>query len=398
MANSKTSSSLVIRLGSSLGDETAVHAFRLSLGNWFDKNARELPWRTPTRDAYRVWVSEIMLQQTRVATVIPYYQRFIRRFPTCQQLACAPLDEVLSHWSGLGYYRRARALHVAAQQVAQMPGALLPESPNALRQLAGIGPYTAAAIASMAFNYPVAVVDGNVLRVLARIIGYTDPIDVPAAVQHIGAVAQSLLDPDQPGKFNEAMMELGALQCTPWTPQCQRCPVVMHCEAYRRDLTDKLPVMREKKSVPVVKLDAHVATMGDAVFLAKRDERGLFGGLWEPPMAEKADERLHRWMSQVSGVKARAVRGTVRHVLTHRVLQVRVFHWVCDGAMACDFDGFDRLSADEVSSGYQRACWVGGDRCDEANMPIGMSSLACKVLKHAGVTISWSGMGERESR
>lgn len=354
-------------------NDSSLRAFRRSLISWFDANARVLPWRTTPRDPYAVWVSEVMLQQTRVATVIPFFLRFMERFPTLGSLGNASLDEVLSAWSGLGYYRRARALHAAARQTVERGQTSLPSSREGLLELSGIGQYTAAAIASIAYDEPVAVVDGNVLRVLARVTADQAAIDLAPTQRRIRILADRLVDPRQPGRFNEALMELGATVCTPWAPSCSTCPVRRQCQGLRLGLAQELPLTRTRKASPVVRLKAFVVIGGDAVLMARRCEEGLFGGLWEPPMLEGDAVVLRTWLKERVGEDGTILRGKVTHVLTHRLLELRVIRW----RISHPIDG-----ECPIPQGYDRLRWV---REDDPQS-LGMSALAGKVLAHAGVT------------
>jgi A/G-specific adenine glycosylase len=246
--------------------------FRKHILDWYDLHRRDLPWRAD-RNPYRVWLSEIMLQQTRVAAVIEYYHEFLRRFPTVQKLAAARESSVLAAWSGLGYYRRARMLHAAAKVVVREHGGHFPTSEGELRDLPGVGRYTAAAIASIAFNQPSAVVDGNVERVLQRLLGKR------IAGKELWATANDLLDTKRPGDFNQAMMELGAVVCTPRAPACLTCPVIDLC-ATRGELPSAT------KPVPQKKREIHYALhLRDAeVFLTQRARNAsLMAGMWELP-------------------------------------------------------------------------------------------------------------------
>ncbi len=352
-----------------------VRVLREALLDWFSHHARELPWRVEPRDPYAVWVSEIMLQQTRVATVIPYFERFMTRFPTVESLARAPVDDVLAAWSGLGYYRRARAMHAAARQIVEGGQAALPSDYEALLRLSGIGHYTAAAIASIAFGQPVAVVDGNVVRVLARLSDDGEPMDTTSARKRIQSLADRLVDPDRPGLFNEAMMELGAVVCTPRSPSCGDCPWRKRCRGLRAGRAEQLPVMQGREASPRVFLEAFVIVQHDQVLLCRRRAQGLFGGLWEPPMAEAGDASS-RAIEEVVGCKGRRVKGKVVHVLTHRVLEVRVTRWLVNPRGVPSDVPFADV--------YDQVRWVG----DDERHQLGMSSLAGKVLVHAGV--SWS--------
>lgn len=340
--------------------------FRQALLAWFDRHARPLPWRTRPRDPYAVWVSEIMLQQTRVSTVIPYFERFMAKFPTVDALAGAPLDEVLAVWSGLGYYRRARAMHRAAGQLIERGDRSLPSRYESLLELSGIGQYTAAAIASIAFGEAVAVVDGNVLRVLARVTLDDDPVDTPRARRRIQKVADELVDPNRPGDFNEAMMELGATTCTPTSPACLTCPVRAHCGANREGRVDALPVVSKRKPSPSVRLDALVIRHGQRVLLCRRKADGLFGGLWEPPMVQAPSGDYRRMIADAVGGKAIRTRGRVQHVLTHRVLDVTVWRWTADDARRV-----------ETPEGYDETGWFTA----EERAALGVSALAKKVLE-----------------
>src|SRR5215212_5496516 len=215
--------------------------FTADLLNWYDAHAADLPFRR-THDPYRIWLSEIMLQQTQVTTVIPYFERFLARFPTVESLAAAPLDDVLKLWEGLGYYSRARNLHRAAQHIVTDHGAHFPTTAIELQALPGIGRYTAGAIASIAYNEPVAVLDGNVMRVLTRLYDIADDIAAPATQKRLWTLAESLVPPDHPGNFNQAMMELGRTICKPRQPLCAACPVSAHCLAFQRGVQSERPV------------------------------------------------------------------------------------------------------------------------------------------------------------
>jgi len=247
-------------------------AFRTRLLAWYDRNARDLPWRKSC-DPYRVWVSEIMLQQTRVAAVIEHYHEFLRRFPTVQKLAAAREASVLAAWSGLGYYRRARMLHATAKVISRERGGEFPKTADAWRELPGIGRYTAAAIASIAFGEPVAVVDGNVERVLQRMAGQ------PISGEKVWAAAETLLDRMRPGDFNQAMMELGATVCTPRAPACLTCPVVGLCMTRGEMATGAKPTKQNKREIHYA-LDRQ----NGSVFLVQRPRNSaLMAGMWELP-------------------------------------------------------------------------------------------------------------------
>lgn len=267
-----------MRLRSKPASTLNVPQFRRALLRWYDANRRDLPWRR-TRDPYAIWVSEIMLQQTRVAAVVERYTLFMKRFPTVEALGAAPIEEVLAVWSGLGYYRRARALHAAAQKVIDSHGGKLPGSREGWLQLPGIGRYTSAAIASIAFDEPVAVVDGNVERVLARVDGEL------RRGEHVWQRAEELLLPTRPGDFNQAMMELGATVCTPVSPACDSCPVRRYCTKPGADVRAK-EAPRNKRS-----LTYGLAERNGQVYLVQREaDLRLMPGMWELPSGETNEE------------------------------------------------------------------------------------------------------------
>jgi A/G-specific adenine glycosylase len=295
------------------------------LGAWFDAERRDLPWRR-TRDPYAIWLSEVMLQQTRVKTVEDYFPRFLGMYPTVAHLASADLADVLGAWSGLGYYRRARALYAGAREVVEKYGGKIPGDAASLRAISGIGPYTAGAIASIAFGAREPLVDGNVARVLSRLFALRCDVRSPAGAREVWALAAKLVPADRPGRHNEALMELGATVCLPREPRCDVCPVRDQCQARRQGLAKTLPVAKKKKPPREVKLLALVSRRGQHVLLARRRPGGLFGGLWEPPMVEcgttKAEASLHALLGVPVGAMKRV--GEQVHVLTHRKLHITI--------------------------------------------------------------------------
>ena len=301
-------------------------AIRQKLLGWYDEAARDLPWRH-TRDPYAIWVSEVMLQQTRVETVIPYYQRFLESFPTPRALAEADEDAVLSHWSGLGYYRRARLLHAGVREVVAQYGGKVPEDADARRGLPGVGRYTAGAIGSIAFGEEEPVVDGNVSRVLARLFRIDTLIGASVTTNRLWKEAARLVPGERPGAFNQALMELGATICTPKQPRCASCPIAKQCEAHAHGEVDALPVKRKRTAPKPLELSAVVATRGRGaerkLWLVKGDQP-LFGGLWGVPMIEGPPRAALR----VAGLRARLRSdsvGEIEHVLTHRRLRIDVY-------------------------------------------------------------------------
>ena len=259
-----------------------IRTFRIQLLNWYRRNRRDLPWRQ-TKDPYRIWVSEVMLQQTRVETVVAYYLRFVQQFPDPASLARADLEDVLKSWEGLGYYARARNLHRAAGIVASEHGGVIPQDPDRLACLPGVGGYIRAAVASIAFDHPLPAVDGNVKRVLSRLVRIAEPVNRPAAHAIFEAAAQRLLDRRQPGDFNQAMMELGATTCTPGRPACPRCPVRTDCSAYKGKVVADYPVRIRSKPVPKYHIAAGVVCRDNRMLITRRKNDGLLGGLWEFP-------------------------------------------------------------------------------------------------------------------
>jgi A/G-specific adenine glycosylase len=299
---------------------------------WYAACRRDLPWRR-TRDPYAIWVSEIMLQQTRVETVIPYYERFLSRFPTAVALAEAPADDVLAAWSGLGYYRRARLLLDGARVVAAK-GGVVPGDRAGLLEVPGIGRYTAGAIASIAFGEAVGLVDGNVARVLSRL--FVIEHDMRKAGMRVAEVlADQLVAKEDPGAWNQALMELGATICTPRSPTCGACPLASHCGALAEGRVAELPLLSEKKAPVARRVQAIVATRpkDGAILLARRHGQGTFTGLWEPPSIEgaaKTRASLAAWLP--IGALTRV--GVVEHVLSHRKLTVDVLRAELVGTMA----------------------------------------------------------------
>lgn len=277
---------------SSQGIEDVRDPIRRALLSWFRRGHRDLPWRR-TADPYAIWISEIMLQQTRVETVKEYFRRFQERFPTPRHLAAADLEEVLSLWSGLGYYARARNMHAAAREIVAKHGGAFPSDPEAVRQLPGIGAYTAGAILSLAFRQRAALVDGNVIRVFSRLFAIADPVESATARRRYWELAEALVpepEPDtplnHPGDFNQALMELGATLCLPRNPTCLVCPVANLCRARQEGRPEDYPPKKREREVPVVDVVTLVLAYRGTVLLARRPPMGLWGGLWEPPTGE----------------------------------------------------------------------------------------------------------------
>ncbi len=294
---------------------------------WYEDNKRDLPWRK-SKDPYAVWISEVMLQQTRVSTVIPYYEKFLKRWPTISDLAKASDDDVRAAWSGLGYYRRARLMLNAARAVVQEHNGTLPKEAQALRTLPGFGRYTAGAVASIAHDAQSAAVDGNVGRVLARLECIEGAVTSTPNTKKIWAAAEQLAQGPHTGDLNQGLIELGALLCSPRSPDCPRCPLRDHCEARKAQKLDKIPPPKVRAARKVVELTAFVLLHKEQILLEKQDENGLFGGLWCLPQVEGQPE-LAQAKAEVQkkyGFSPQKVEhvGELKHVLTHRDLMMRL--------------------------------------------------------------------------
>jgi len=312
-------------------------ALRERLLAWFKAEARDLPFRGTT-DPYAVWVSEIILQQTRVDQGTPYFNRFVAAFPTVQALAAAPEEAVLKLWEGLGYYSRARNLHAAARMVCEQHGGRFPETAAQLRMLPGVGPYTAAAVASIAFGERVAVLDGNVKRVLARLYALDDCIDDPATERELWRLAQTLVPPRGPGDFNQAMMELGARVCTPRAPACMACPAASECRAHAEGREAELPVRKPKAGTPLHEIVTAVIERDGRYLVGRRPHGGMLGGLWEFPggKVEKGEDHalaLARECREELGVEVRVggLVACVRHAYTHFRIVMSVYRCTITG-------------------------------------------------------------------
>ncbi len=312
----------------------APEAIAHALIAWIAAGRRDLPWRR-RRDPYAVWISEIMLQQTQVATVIPYFERWLARFPDVVALAAAPLDDVLKAWEGLGYYSRARNLHRAAQLIVAQGGEL-PGTREGLRRLPGIGDYTAGAILSLAFGAAEPVVDGNVRRVLCRVYDITEDVGLPATIRRLWALAGALVAaaPSQAGDLNEGLMELGALACVPKTPDCPACPLAGLCLARTHGRVAERPVKAPKPRTPHYDVVAAAIRDGEGRYLlAQRPANGLLGGLWGfPGGVAEADEDLAaaliRTVAEQTGVAIRtgATLSAIKHAYTHFRITLHPFH------------------------------------------------------------------------
>lgn len=299
-------------------------SFSSTLLAWYQEHGRDLPWRQ-THDPYAIWLSEIILQQTQVKQGWDYWERFMRRWPTVEALAAATEDEVLREWQGLGYYSRARNLHFAARQIVAM--GRFPDTLDAIRQLKGVGDYTAAAIASFAFGIPAAVVDGNVYRVLARHFGIDTPINTTEGKKLFATLAQELLPlTPSPSQYNQAIMDFGALQCTPQSPNCIACPFIETCQAFREGKVSELPVKLKTLKVTERHLIYIYVRCKGYVAIHRRSAGDIWQGLWEPLLIENEQLTTEKWASQVI-VNCQLLAKQVKHVLTHRVLYADFYLW-----------------------------------------------------------------------
>lgn len=345
------------KLSFALPEEFHVFGFAHDLLAWYDSQKRDLPWRI-NRDPYRVWVSEIMLQQTRVETVKPYYANFMEKFPNITALAEAPEEDVLKAWEGLGYYSRARNLQAAAREVKVRYGGVVPETPEEIATLKGVGPYTAGAILSIAYEKPEPAVDGNVMRVFSRLLYLTDDIAKPATRIKIEQLVRQVIPHGRAGDFNQALMELGAMVCVPRTPQCLTCPVFDYCIGRREGVQEELPVKGKAKPPRPIQLQVAVLMRKGEVLISKRPDQGLLAGMWEFPMVETDAERdiakqeaLAQGLLQRFSVEAEVVRplGDVQHTFSHLQWNMQVWfcEWIDGGELPPDarFEALDKLDS-----------------------------------------------------
>lgn len=317
-----------------LQSSESYQEFRDILLKWFKKHQRYMPWRG-IDDPYKIWVSEVMLQQTQVKKVVPYYERFIAKFPDVQHLAEAPIQDVLKVWEGLGYYARARNLHKAALIIVKEHNGEIPNDYATFRKLPGVGDYSAAAVQSIVYNNPFATVDGNIKRVLARLFLIDTPINDSTAAKLFQHKADELLDQENPGLFNQAMMELGATVCRPQSPTCLVCPVNLYCGSYQTARQDEFPKRKKNEKVPEHHMAAGVIYKGEKVLIVQRPLDGLLGGLWEFPTGqiaedEAAERACVRHITDTVNLSVRNINylTRVRHAFTHFKIVVDVFK--CD--------------------------------------------------------------------
>lgn len=354
-------------------DDPIRNRLRERLLAWYRKNRRDLPWRR-TRDPYRIWVSEAMLQQTQVATVIPYYDRFLKRFPTAEVLSGAPVSDVLECWAGLGYYSRAKNLHAGAKKIVEQFGGKVPSDEQALRQIPGIGRYTAGAIASIAFDRPAPIVDGNVERVFCRWFGIAGDPRLPAIQRRLWELSEKLVPVESPGDFNQSLMELGATVCLPRNPLCGECPIASGCVARRKNLQDRIPPPRRSAPRKKIRYLCGILRKKDSVLLARRPLKGLLPGLWEFPGGETTSagsekESLRRLLKERVGLRVRPGRlaASVRQTLSHRELEIQAFH--CAGSGRAD-----------PLEWYGETRWVPIRQLAETGLTAGMAAVATRLF------------------
>jgi len=327
-----------------------------TLINWYEQNKRDLPWRDIT-DPYKIWISEIILQQTRVIQGLSYYLRFIERFPTVIQLAEAEEDEVLKYWQGLGYYSRARNLHKAAKQIISNFDGIFPVNHVDVLLLSGIGDYTAAAICSFAHNQAYAVVDGNVFRVLSRLFGIETPIDSTSGKKEFTELAKNLLSKDEPALHNQAIMEFGALQCVPASPDCQNCPLQNSCCAYQTNLVSTLPVKAQKTKVTNRYFNYFFIEFQGNTFLQKRKGKDVWQNLYEFPLIESekllslselvGSENFKNLFRGIAEVDIQKMSHPMKHVLSHRVIYAQ-FITISINELNGEFDKLTKTPVNEI--------------------------------------------------
>ncbi|MBU0519699.1 A/G-specific adenine glycosylase [bacterium] len=346
------------------------------LSAWYEQSRRDLPWRQ-TRDPYLIWISEVMLQQTQARTVIPYYQNFVARFPDVNCLAKAELSDLLKVWEGLGYYARARNLHKAAKIVSHEMQGEIPKAFTGLKQLPGVGEYTASAIASIAFDEPVAVLDGNVKRVLARWEALKSDIRSTRTVKALHELARKYLVQDKPGDWNQAVMELGAIICRPKQPNCGSCPAQEACATFQKGLVAEIPVVSRRKPIPHYDVTAGLIWDDGKLLITQRKENGFLGGLWEFPggkqeagesLEECLARELHEELDISVNVGEKAY--TLKHAYTHFRITLHIYH--------CTI-----ISGTPQAIGCQRWLWVDPVQLDDFTFPKADRSIIESVTSQA---------------
>lgn len=318
-----------------------IYSFQEEILEWYHTNKRDLPWRND-QDPYKIWVSEIMLQQTKVDTVIPYFQQFITKYPTLNDLAKADQQDVLKTWEGLGYYSRARNLQNAVREVIADYNGIVPANPKDLGSLKGVGPYTKGAILSIAFNRPEPAVDGNVMRVLSRVLKIEEDIAQPKVKKKFESYTKELISTDDPSSFNQGIMELGALVCTPKSPMCMLCPVQEQCRAFAEGIQQELPIKskaKKQKKIPYVAL--LVRNQKNQYVIEKRSEKGLLANMWQFPMVpinEIGMAHIENWFQMEYGVIINLgnKKGKLKHVFSHIIWQLDIYEATTESNLVND--------------------------------------------------------------
>ncbi|WP_078429133.1 A/G-specific adenine glycosylase [Alkalihalobacterium alkalinitrilicum] len=338
--------------------EFNTKGFQEQLVNWFEEHKRDLPWRK-TRDPYRIWVSEIMLQQTRVDTVIPYYNNFIQKFPTLQDLAFAEEQEILKAWEGLGYYSRVRNLQAAVREVAEEYGGKVPDTKEKISQLKGVGPYTAGAVLSIAYNKPEPAVDGNVMRVISRVLLIEEDIGKVKTRTIFERALSKMISKQKPSEFNQGLMELGALVCTPKSPGCLLCPVREYCRAYHAGKEKSLPIKEKKTKVKAKDMAAIVLRNNTGeVLIERRPETGLLAKLWQFPNietikdAKQQHESLREYLKTeyAMTVEVGEIVQKVKHVFSHLIWSISVYEGTILSEKPIDNDNIRWVNENSIES------------------------------------------------
>lgn len=332
--------------------------FGTSIVGWYEKNKRDLPWRH-TKDPYLVWLSEVILQQTRVDQGLPYYYRFAEQYPNVQSLAATSEDEVLKLWQGLGYYSRARNMHATAKEVVNLHKGKFPDSYEGLLKLKGIGPYTAAAIASFAFGLPYPVVDGNVFRILARYFGISTPIDSSLARKEFTKLAAEQLAEFNPSQFNQAIMEFGAIQCKPVSPDCSQCVLMLSCTAFREKTVGSLPAKQKKIKTRNRFFNYIILRLEEGVYLRKRSINDIWASMYDFPLIETSaslseKEFLEhpelRKIIRGQDIRLSKVSEEVKHVLSHQVIYARFWEMNTDASIAIEFESLAFVNEEDIGN------------------------------------------------
>ncbi|MDO9492475.1 A/G-specific adenine glycosylase [Acetobacterium sp.] len=358
-------------------NQQIIEILQTDLLKWFEKAKRDLPFRH-TKDPYFIWISEIMAQQTQIDTLIPFYNRFIDNFPTIFSLALASADEVIKAWEGLGYYSRARNLHQAARLIVSDYDGMMPDSFAELIKLPGIGPYTGGAIASIAFNEKVSAVDGNVLRVISRYCNSFDDISDAKTKKRMTHWIESLL-PEAAGDFNEALMELGAIVCTPQSPKCLICPIRSGCQSTAAGTTGQVPVKKKKSKQLTKKMEVGIVTQNGRLFFVRRPNSGLLSGMWSFPIAETAigngQDIKKKLGENFPELNKPVFIGTSRHVFSHIIWEMSVYGFNLDG-IVCETASHPYLVSNQQESQSDRqTAFKALSQIDDLALPVAFSKL-----------------------